>query len=515
MMQTNGVAQSVYAQYAVMDGYGNGVADGLANFSVNGNEVLFEESNGDKFSVDIEKLALSDEQMAELMGTTKTGAAKETDEAKNTEATDAEGIQGEIDNLNKQKAETLEMMEKIEAEVEKLAQDAEEKITEAAKAQEAKVEDYEDQVKSAIEQNVTAYVAANKADGKGMTQDELQSNVKNSIDGFAPDLSDTVAGLFAANSEINLIDSHLSKLNSLANTVKDFDSQIATKETALKQAKEAEAAAKKSCDPIGFKDAEGNTFDFVVMDEDGFNTTSDFLGADNNWDSMAALDTSNDGKVDLAELEAGKIGLTMNGSKDLMDANAIKEMFGEDFAIDLKSYDKNGTYDGITDADADGNGVVDQDLQGTFNITAGGKTLNGYNTLDDQEWLANQYGLEANVTETGAPKAGANVDEVAENDEELQSHLDFIETYTQKAQDLRDQLKLQWQSHGMSNEYIEMLNESAGQVATSDADKFYSEIEVTEKQEDAEATDVQAAEGADNQGNDQDKDDEEEEQQAA
>ena len=58
MMQTNGVAQSVYAQYAVMDGYGNGAADGLANFSVNGNEVLFEESNGDKFSVDIEKLAL-------------------------------------------------------------------------------------------------------------------------------------------------------------------------------------------------------------------------------------------------------------------------------------------------------------------------------------------------------------------------------------------------------------------------------------------------------------------------
>ncbi len=499
-MAINSTINSVYQSYAVQNGMGNGKADGLTKFTIgSNNEVLFEEANGEKFTA-----RLTDAEIEKLGGTsasnktedTKSAAAAQSADKSNSTNKDnrsAAEIQQDIDDKKQQKAETLEMMGAIEKQVEKLAKDVEEKITEAAKAQEAKVTEYEEQVKTAIADNVAAYVAANKTGGKGMTQEQLQQNVASSVGKFAPNLSDVVASMFVANTEMKLIDNHLAKLNNMADIVKGFDREIATANEQLVEAKAAEAA--KCCDPIGFSDANGNKFDFVVMDG-AFDTTSDFLGADNQWASMQALDTSGDGKVDLTELKSANIGLSMNGSKDLMNADKIGEMFGSDFTIDLGSYDKNGTHDLISGADSDRNGVTDQNLLGTFTVNAGGKALNGYNTLDDQEWLSKTYGLQANVgangTVTGASGATDDTKAAAQNgeeavSEELQPHMEFITNYTVKANILRQSLQNQWMLLGANEDYIKVLDDSAGTVAENQASKFYSELEAARKKEDAQA----------------------------
>lgn len=484
-MAFNTAVTGIYQTYATQNG--NGVADGLKNYTVKGNEVLFEEANGETF-----KVKVTADELNKLNGT---NAATETTKAQG--ATSAEGkssdeIQKEIDALNETKAQTMEEMEKIEAEVERLAEDVKKKITEAAEQQDKRVEQYEEDVQDSIKRNVEAYVNANKS-GEKMSQDELQANVANEINGFAPELGDIVSSLFVANSEIDLIDIHLDTLKSMATTVSDLESQISIKESQYESAKAAEEAAKaaeeqaKSCDPIGFMDAEGNQFDFIVMDADGFNTTSDFLGATGNWDAMEALDKSGDQKVDMDELKAANIGLVMtgkDGKQTVMDAAAISAMFGNDFTIDLKSYDKNGKYDGITNADTDANGVVDQDLQGTFMLNSSKGELKGYNTLDDQAWLAERYGIAANIVYD--PNKDGKVPETnnqptegefaVEGSEELQEHVAFINQYTETVKELREALKQAWENLGIKEEVVDLIGDNAKIVAETEATKFYEEI---------------------------------------
>ncbi len=484
-MAINAAVNNIYQNYATQNG--NGAADGLKNYTVNGNEVLFEETNGETF-----KVRVSANELDQLNGTNKTAETAKAQGATSADGKSSEEIQKEIDALNETKAQTLEEMEKIETEVERLAEDVKKKITEAAEQQDKRVEQYEEEVQNSIKRNVEAYVNANKS-GEKMSQDELQANVANEINGFAPELGDIVSSLFVANSEIDLIDIHLDTLKSMATTVSDLESQISVKESQYESAKAAEDAAKaaeqqaKSCDPIGFKDAEGNQFDFIVMDADGFNTTSDFLGATGNWDAMEALNKNDDNIIDLNELKASNIGLVMtgkDGKQTIMDAAAISAMFGSDFSIDLKSYDKNGKYEGITNADNDGNGVIDQDLQGTFSLNTASGKLKGYNTLDDQEWLAERYGIAANIVydpdkDGKVPATGnepAEGEFAVEGSEELQEHVAFINQYTQTVKELREALKQAWENLGLKEEVIDIIGDSAKTVAEGEAAKFYEEI---------------------------------------
>ena len=506
---------TIQTQYVTLaTQYGNGQAEGYNGYTVNGNEVLFQEANGGEgFTVNIDELQLSEAEMAELkaaQATKETTAAKETEETGST----AE-IEERIANLEAEKEAKMADMEAIEAQIQELAEDIEEKIATAAKVQEAKVEEHKEEVQKAIENNVAQYISDKKA-GKQVTQDDLQSNINASLAGLGG-IADVVSNLFVANSELNVLDTQLGLLSDMANDISSIDTQIATENTNLEAAKAAEEAAKsesRCCDPIGFTDAEGNTFDFVVMDEDGFNTTSDFLGAEGQWDAMKALDTTGaedggaDGKVTIDELRTAGIGLVMNGkdgNKEIMDADKIAEMFGDDFTIDLNSYNNGGEHDAVSAGDHDGDGVADQNLLGTFTVSGSknlgaDNTAKGYNTLDDQDWLTENYGLEADVLDENGEVAATAQEVGEEKSDELATHMEFIEQYKEKAEQLRTDLENQWALYNLDTELLELIDNSAAQVAEAETAEVDAEIEAEQQGEVAETEEVPE----NNEGDDED-----------
>ncbi len=508
------------------------------SFDGNGNNVQVKDSDNETFNLSLTALAnelgmsvddLKKELGIEnLEGANAAQAAGETQAAGGTKSSDE--IQGEIDGLNAEKEEAMETLEALETTIKELSKEIQDKLNKAAQEQEAKVEAYQEDVQKAIEENVQNYIAANKSENP-MSKEDLQRNINSSIrgiDGIGAG-TDVISDLFMISGELATLDNNLAQMKDLTDKVSGIDQQISDKTSELETAKAAEAAKEssqaKSCDPIGFKDASGNQFDFIVMDG-AFDTTSDFLGAENNWDAMKALDTTGengaaDGKVDINELKAANIGLVMtnaDGKQEIMNADKIAEMFGDDFTVDLNSYDTEGTYEGITDADADGNGVIDQDLQGTFKLS--GEKLGdveGYNTLDDQEWLANKYGLTADVKTTdgvseSAKAAGVNeVDGEAET-KDLNYYTQFYATYAETAKNLREQLEQQWQIHGLNEEFIESVNKSAGLIAENKtADVKEEETEGTEGTNETEDTNtpVDAVTGA-TEAENEDKDEEKE-----
>lgn len=510
--------------------HGEGEKIETLDFGGNGNAVITD-SDGETFELSLETVAAElgmsvDELKAQLEGdeaikgvettapadkAAEAGAAAEVAATDEIGAADVAKFEKEIADLTARKETQMEAMTALEESIEGLAKDIEEKIKEAAAKQEAKVEEHKKEVQDAIERNVAEYIADKKA-GKNVTQDDLKSGINSDLAAL-PDIANVVSNLFVAQSELNVLDSQIAQLKGMANDIADIDSQISKAQSNLQIAKEAEQAAQaaqqasRSCDPIGFKDADGNQFDFIVMDEDGFNTTSDFLGAEGQWQAMTALDVKGgedggDGIVTMDELREANIGMVMtdkDGNQKVMNADEIAEMFGEDFSIDLSSYvsDADGAkYDGITDADADGNGVIDQDLQGTFKVSTAAGELEGYNTLDDQEWLAEKCNLEADVMdETGAiagtlqkPAAADGEAEVGEEDP-MKVHNDFIETYELKASELRSSLEDQWALYNLDEELLELIDKNAGDVAAAEVAGLEEELEPAKEEGDDETVD--------------------------
>ena len=380
---------------------------------------------------------------------------------------DATKIQEEIDALEEEKDANYEKIEKIETEIEALTKKAEENIMKAAKVQEEKVAEHEEETQAAVEENINAYVEANKEGGKGMTRKELQDGIKSSLSNV-PEVGDALSAAIEANAQITEIDTKLGDLNSLIADTKEIESKIEAKtqqKDACKKAEEAEAEAAKCCDPIGFTMGEGAEqvqYDFIV-DDGAFDSTSDFLGAENQWAEMAALDTDGDQVVSAAELEAGNIKAVKTDADGNQQVVSLAEEFGEDFSINLASYQEGGSHAAIdTTTDTDNDGTVDQELLGTFSMNVNGQEIQGYNTLDDTDWLAENYGLS---TETAAKEEAAKLDETSYS-MELKQHVNFFNTYTQKVEDLKEELKATWVTLGQTEATLEALNGKAAEEAT-------------------------------------------------
>ena len=415
----------------------------------------------------------------------KAAAATSTNSTKSTEktgtiasTTSTEQLKEELAALQKEKEVDVQKMEKIEQQIQTLAKEAQENILEAAKKQEAAVEEHEQEAKKALNENIEAYIAANKEGGKGMTKDELQANIKKSMPD-APGLGTALAKLAAASSEIAQIDSLLGSLNSLILDVQGINLDISSKQAEYDSAVKA-AEAKKCCDPIGFTLGEGKNqvrYDFIV-DDGSFDTTSDFLGADNQWAEMEALDLDKNGTVTAQELSQGKIKAvktTPDGKQEVVD---IAKELGDDFTIDLSSYTQGGTHSSIdTAADFDKDGVIDQNLLGTFNVNVKGESVKGYNTLDDVDFLNKQYGVAIDTDQQTASSVTS--------DDELASHTNFFEEYTKKSQELTNQLNEGLTSLGISEENITAIKQEALNEGTKEANIFMQKLEEEQKEQEA------------------------------
>jgi len=525
-MTLNAVMNESYARLATQ--YGNGVAEGFAGYTVEGDNVLFTESNGGEgFTVTLADLQLTPEQLAELQNAQNANGTTAANGATSTSGKNSDEIQAEIDALNEQREDKLEIMEQIEKQIDTLAKDAEQKIAAAAAEREKRAEEYEENVKNAIDKNVREYVSANKS-GKEMSQEELQANVKNSVAEFAPDLAEVVSGLFVANSEIALIEAYVINLKSMAGEVGQLETDISAKTQEYNTAKAAEeaAAAARSCEPQGFQVEEnGETvqYDFFV-DRDGDGKLSDmteFLGAKNaegaetdeemqqkGWEEMTNLNQNGDGYVDYSELlNANKNG-TADGEIMVMrtvigpDGTKTQQPMTIEEAFGGENYNKNikiaiNQHDELSpDNVSFGNDFYndkysENKLLGNFDVILGGnnaQTVTGYQTKDDVNFLADKFqfskGLLANTTtlDDNMNTTTRVVDgEEVQMSEELANHYALIEGYETTISTLRTSLQTEWDALGLDKDRQELMNEFAGVEAQAKADAFVDEIEEAQK----------------------------------
>ncbi len=395
-----------------------------------------------------------------------------------------EEIEKELEELQEKREKIEEEMEAIESEIEDLAQQAEEDIKNALAEKEEKTEEYDEEAQQALKDNINAYVEANKEGGEGMTREELQQNIKDSLPN-SPQLAETMATLTNASDSVNEIDSLLKDLNGKIQEANAMDGQIGSLEEECKQIEEAEE--KKCCDPIGFTAGEGENaakYDFII-DDGNFDSTSDFLGANGQWSAMQALDTDGDNIVSSSELKAGNIKAVKTGADGSQSIVDLMDEFGSDFSIDLSSYKQGGSHNAVnTSSDSDGDGVKDQQLLGTFNVNANGQTLNGYNTLDDNEWLESNYGIESDNMDnpfgefSGDDSSNSLNPEDETNgkllnpddySEQLQPHVNFFNTYTEINEEFKKQLDGAYENIGLNEEEINDINNSLMNKANAKA----------------------------------------------
>ena len=211
--------------------------------------VDFSQEEGEEVVITEEEMAqIEAEQAAKVEEAEKAAAAQAaqaTDAATATTATTAaassaevDGIKAEIAKLNEDRAANEAKMEKLEAKMEELAKDAEEKIVKAAAIQEEKVKDHEEECKSAVSAELAKYIEANKNEPGSMTKDQLSQNIKDALPGM-PEVADALALVTEANSEVHEISSLLGDLRNLIDKNKCIDSQIDALNKNLEAAEEA------------------------------------------------------------------------------------------------------------------------------------------------------------------------------------------------------------------------------------------------------------------------------------
>ena len=400
-----------------------------------------------------------------------------------TSLTSAE-LREEIEELQKERSRDLRKMELIEQKIEELAQEARDNIIEAAKKQQQAIEEHEDQAKETLDSEIKKYIEANKEGGNGMTKAQLQSNIKSAMPN-APKLAEALALLTEANSEIAQIDSMLGSLNLIIGDVKLLDADIQIKTSQYDSVLKAEEAAKsKSCDPIGFTlDSEAGKvrYDFIV-DDGNFDSTNDFLGSQAQWAEMKALDTSGDGVVKADELSANSIKAVKtnpDGSQEIVD---IAKELGSDFSIDLSSYKTGGSHGSINStADSDADGVLDQQLLGTFNVNVNGSEIKGYNTLDDVDFLEENYGVSADS-------------QTVEISSDLESHVNFFTDFSAQNAQLKNDLFTEYSKLNLSEEFIKTIDKESQVEASNQANIFMEEMEAQIKaEEEQKAKEIQQA----------------------
>jgi|GEM_PF-6833278 len=318
------------------------------------------------------------------------------------QGTSSAAILQEIENLKAQKEENLIQIGKLEQKIEDLMQKAEQKIEEAAEQKSEAIKAHKEECKAVVEEQLRIYADANK-NGDGMSKVMLKHNIKAAFPD-APDLGRALASLTDAEGISNEIKSCASEIKNLVSANEDIDAQIEAKELEYMQALEEEQSSNYSgdngndgCshsesggdseDPIGFE-YNGKTYDFI-KDDGNFDSISDFLGSDNQWNDMIALDKSGDGIVSADELQQGNIK-AVDSEGNIVD---LAKEFGSNFSIDLNSYNTNGEYAGLDKGDNDNDGTANQKLLGTFNVNIGSESVQGYNTLDDKDYLSSKFGI--------------------------------------------------------------------------------------------------------------------------
>lgn len=374
---------------------------------------------------------------------------------------DPQQILDEIKELENKKQENYKQIEKIEQKIEELIKKAEDKVSEAIKKQDEQTKEYENKSKKAVREEISKYVDANK-NGMGMTKNELNQNIKVALPDV-PELSDSINALMDADGIVSEIDSNVGNLKSIIFDTQELEAQIADLQAEYDYSSQVGYSSggdgEGGCgadgggaeDPIGFE-FNGNTYDFIV-DDGNFDSTSDFLGAKDQWAAMKELDTDGNNIVDVNELQSANIKLVDENGR----VQDISKLFGSSFSVDLNSYEANSHnnvfYQGIDSfSDDDNDGIANQKLLGTFNVNINGQTVKGYNTLDDKDWLGKKFGISTSSQESENPINNLNAD--------LQSHFSKADDFEATSIQLKQKIEDGYKNIELSNEQIKTLHDN-------------------------------------------------------
>lgn len=356
-------------------------------------------------------------------------------------------IQNELTAKKNLRTSNQNEITKLSEELEKLQQLQYDKMEEADKLEadykrklESEQHNYEKSVQRIKEHQMDLYIESKSGIGKGMQEDELWQRINNAIpDAPKPDTT-MVSQVESLRAEAYKIQSDIAGINADidAKTLENqkLDIEIPELEAELEAAKAQQQTSNSGAtrgsggnggssgggagDPIGF-DFDGEKYDFIVDDGD-FDSTSDFLGAENAWEAMEKLDVDGNGTVDMNELKEGNIKLVkMNGDqKEIVDVN--DKRFGSGMSIDLNTYKSgsegasNELLNKIDTKDNDGDGIKNQSLLGTFKINIDGQTHEGYNTWDDTDYLSDTFKIANNPkSNLFAPVSSAPVESNSKN----------------------------------------------------------------------------------------------------
>ena len=429
------------------------------------------EIGGDLYqpSTETEDLEAELGALQETVGANETSNVGATTGANSTANVSNEELEDKKDELDANR----QRMEAIQDEIEDLSDEAAKTIEEAISYQEAAVAEQKEETQKAIKEQIQAYVDANK-NGEGMTREELQTNIQAALPN-SPNLSSALSKVLQANEQISEIDGLLGELKCLLTSSADLQDEIDALEA-------AGAGSNKCCDPIGFV-SNGTEFNFFTdSDGDGkLSQTNEFLGAENQWAEMQAADDDGNGTVTAEELEANNIFLAGMDGSVIKDAQGYKDAFGADFSIDLNSYTEGGTHSAVdATADADNDGTLDQQLLGTFNVNANGSTIQGYNTLDDVDWLQSKYGVE-NSAEGAQTQVGTTDSGLLDTSNlgDLQAFGEFYNTAYQQNQLAKEKLAGVEEAIGFTGDEVEAYKAVEASRGEQKAQQFVDSVEIT------------------------------------
>ena len=340
-------------------------------------------------------------------------------------------------------------------------------------------DDQKEAANDAVKKNLSDYSSS-----KGeMSYKDFQKNLSRDLDEVAGTADSKMASvvLKIVNSERKMatLDRYMTQMGDLMKKGESLTGELKEAQTSLDSLAKTQAENPADCeadtdcqrvDPIGFA-KEDSHFDFFV-DKDGnsdITNENEFLGAENGFDEVKALDTDNDGTVSKQELEEGNIKVVQTNADGTQEIKNVADVLKDGDSIDLKSYEKVG-------ADI-GNGNI---LQGTFDMNVDGQTLEGYQTLDNINWLDENYEFSDEVEGKGRFAQG-DADMVQADD-----YTEKLNIFTQKQEALRADLDSTYQTLQLDKAEIQSeIVEISSLEAKTQGDRIKNIFETQKRAEEA------------------------------
>lgn len=363
--------------------------------------------------------------------------------------------------------------------MEALKEEIEELIEQAIDESEEIAEEQKEEAKKIVAQELDNYTSAKGA----MTYEEFQSNLAGRLDSLDSSsqskLSSITIKLLNAESKMSSLNGYLTQMNSLQNTNSLMQEQIGTKtvemESLQAQMIEENANCEDDCcqrtDPIGFE-TDGKKYDFFVDKDDNglLSNEQEFLGAQDGWQEMSALDTNGDGKVDKSELEESDLKVVVTDESGKQSVADAADIFGDEDSIDLNSYNE------LNQEMDNGNALL-----GTFGLTFGGEKIEGYNTLDTLDWLDDNY--EFSDKDMGIGRFAQS--ETIVQDDQSSYFAQMISQFNQEYENLELKLEGAWSTIGVSrDEVTSAISEQMRQEAQEQAEKLEDQLAKYDKEKD-------------------------------